>query len=275
MKTPQLDDLELKDAVSATAKINNYIGIMQDITQNIRANGFDVISLQTILNKHKIGKIEYIKDKSLFFIIDYIKIILNDHTITDKERNNISLLKRYFKIEEGDLYKHKYSEIVEILNRQFEKIYEDGIITNEEDIHKFEVQDLFDLSYDQFLEIKEKYISKHREKLKQLELKKQEIKEKLLEKERKKQLHRQALEELIEEGKVFNKRKIGEKNREPIPKEVMNQVWNRGGGKCVKCGSLENLEFDHIIPFSKGGANTYRNLQLLCQKCNRQKSDNI
>jgi len=47
------------------------------------------------------------------------------------------------------------------------------------------------------------------------------------------------------------------------------------GSKCVKCGSNENLEFDHIIPFSKGGSSTARNLQLLCEECNRQKSDNI
>ena len=60
-----------------------------------------------------------------------------------------------------------------------------------------------------------------------------------------------------------------------ISQEVKDQVWNRDGGKCVECGSNENLEFDHIIPFSKGGANTYRNLQLLCESCNRSKSDSI
>ena len=37
----------------------------------------------------------------------------------------------------------------------------------------------------------------------------------------------------------------------------------------------ENIEFDHIVPFSKGGANTYRNIQILCESCNRRKSDNI
>ena len=60
-----------------------------------------------------------------------------------------------------------------------------------------------------------------------------------------------------------------------ISQEVKDRVWNRDNGKCVECGSNENLEFDHIIPFSKGGANTYRNLQLLCEHCNRSKSDKI
>jgi hypothetical protein len=60
-----------------------------------------------------------------------------------------------------------------------------------------------------------------------------------------------------------------------ISQKVMDKVWNRDGGKCVKCGSNEKLEFDHIIPFSKGGSNTYRNIQLLCENCNRSKSNNI
>jgi len=63
--------------------------------------------------------------------------------------------------------------------------------------------------------------------------------------------------------------------REPIPQDVIDAVWNRDGGQCVKCNSNQDLEYDHIIPLSKGGSNRYRNLQLLCVKCNRSKSDNI
>jgi hypothetical protein len=63
--------------------------------------------------------------------------------------------------------------------------------------------------------------------------------------------------------------------REPIPEKVRFIVWRRDEGKCVKCGSRENLEFDHIIPVSKGGSNSARNIQILCQKCNREKSNNI
>lgn len=60
-----------------------------------------------------------------------------------------------------------------------------------------------------------------------------------------------------------------------ISDEVKEFVWRRDQAKCVKCGSQDRLEFDHIIPFSKGGSNTARNIQLLCEKCNRSKHDSI
>lgn len=60
-----------------------------------------------------------------------------------------------------------------------------------------------------------------------------------------------------------------------IPEAVRIEVWRRDGGKCVNCGSRENLEYDHIIPVSKGGSNTARNIELLCEKCNRSKGANI
>ena len=68
---------------------------------------------------------------------------------------------------------------------------------------------------------------------------------------------------------------VSDGKRKPIPQDVKDKVWNRDNGKCIQCGGNENLEFDHIIPVSKGGANTYRNIQLLCENCNRNKSDNI
>lgn len=60
-----------------------------------------------------------------------------------------------------------------------------------------------------------------------------------------------------------------------ISAQVKREVWRRDHGKCVECGSNINLEYDHIIPFSKGGSNTTRNIQLLCEVCNRKKYDKI
>ena len=50
-------------------------------------------------------------------------------------------------------------------------------------------------------------------------------------------------------------------------------VFTRDGGKCNCCGSTLSLEYDHIIPFSCGGQSVVSNIQLLCQKCNRSKSN--
>jgi hypothetical protein len=63
--------------------------------------------------------------------------------------------------------------------------------------------------------------------------------------------------------------------RPRIPEKVRIEVWRRDGGKCSRCGGREKLEYDHIVPISKGGSNTARNIELLCEKHNRSKSNNV
>lgn len=60
-------------------------------------------------------------------------------------------------------------------------------------------------------------------------------------------------------------------NRTSISTEVRREVWRRDEGRCLNCGSQNRLEFDHIIPVAMGGSNTTRNIQLLCEECNREK----
>jgi hypothetical protein len=63
--------------------------------------------------------------------------------------------------------------------------------------------------------------------------------------------------------------------REPIPADVRMFVWKRDQGCCVLCRNNERLEYDHIIPLARGGSNTERNIQLLCEGCNRRKAATI
>ncbi len=72
-----------------------------------------------------------------------------------------------------------------------------------------------------------------------------------------------------------NMEKLEGVSREPIPDSVRLFVWQRDKGQCVKCGSRERLEFDHIIPVVAGGSNTERNVQLLCESCNRSKGPTV
>jgi len=69
-------------------------------------------------------------------------------------------------------------------------------------------------------------------------------------------------------------RRAGPK-REVVRDDVKLLVWSRDGGNCTRCGSTEQLHFDHIIPVAKGGSGEAVNIQLLCQPCNLKKSDKI
>lgn len=61
-----------------------------------------------------------------------------------------------------------------------------------------------------------------------------------------------------------------------IPTSVKLEVWGRDAGKCVICGAVDELHFDHILPYSKGGTSQKaENVQLLCARHNLSKSANI
>ena len=52
-------------------------------------------------------------------------------------------------------------------------------------------------------------------------------------------------------------------------------IYEQQGGVCPHCGKkyeYEEMEGDHINPWSKGGKTELANLQMLCQACNRRKS---
>lgn len=60
-----------------------------------------------------------------------------------------------------------------------------------------------------------------------------------------------------------------------VAQHIRAAVWQRDQGRCVECGAGDYLEYDHIIPWSKGGATSVENLQLLCRRCNSKKRDRI
>jgi hypothetical protein len=61
-----------------------------------------------------------------------------------------------------------------------------------------------------------------------------------------------------------------------IPGRVKLEVFKRDKGACVKCGSKDNLHFDHILPYSLGGTSLKtKNIQLLCARHNLEKSNSL
>jgi CRISPR/Cas system Type II protein with McrA/HNH and RuvC-like nuclease domain len=51
-------------------------------------------------------------------------------------------------------------------------------------------------------------------------------------------------------------------------KTHIKESWNN---KCAYCGNDENLTLDHIVPQSKGGMDTTKNVVCCCHSCNQSK----
>ncbi|MBK7978982.1 MAG: HNH endonuclease [Ignavibacteriae bacterium] len=57
-----------------------------------------------------------------------------------------------------------------------------------------------------------------------------------------------------------------------IPSNIKKEVWKRDSGKCVICGSTDELHFDHDLPYSKGGTSiSINNVRILCARHNLSK----
>jgi len=61
-----------------------------------------------------------------------------------------------------------------------------------------------------------------------------------------------------------------------IPRHIMLRVVRRDNNQCQLCGKIlvdNEIEFDHIIPVSKGGSSEEHNIRVTCFECNRNKSN--
>ena len=56
-----------------------------------------------------------------------------------------------------------------------------------------------------------------------------------------------------------------------VRNKMKKLVLDRDINCCRICGSIDDLEIDHIKPLARGGSNELENLQILCKKHNREK----
>jgi hypothetical protein len=242
--TPSPHDLELTEAFAIIESIPTLSPVIKQIVGELKGNTLNQQRLQQILLDNKLDGTEDIKPELIDLLLLYTNLVLNDHIITPKEYLNCKQLKILFNVRKGDFYRLRYEEIKEVIYKQLERIYrDDNKISDEEAIHKINLQGLFYLSYDQFLEFNEREIRIALEKG-------ADIKD---------------LDTVRYPLKISHNE---EANGVNLFQEIKDIVWERDVGVCTQCKSNRDIGFFPIIPFEKGGSSTYRNMRLLCENCN-------
>ena len=268
------NSVDIKTAFELIVSKDKDQGNLLRVCELIYYKGFDArkSDVLDLLNELNVSSLKDFKSESLKVLILYIRLALNDNILSNEEKNNIKFLKLLLGIKDGDFKNNKliFEQVKNIVKIQLELVYmDDESIDNSEALHKVDLQEVFGLSYDDFLALTNHFdmliigssLDSQQSYHDAIRRTDSFVNEKTLEKWSKENLLND-----VEEVKTRSRR---------ISQSVKDKVWNRDGGCCVLCGSNENIEFDHIVPFSKGGSNTYRNIQILCESCNRKKSDNI
>jgi len=274
-----MNEKNLKDVLSYIISSQALDGSINDLAFLIAKNGTNTTRKNCLemINQSDFKTLKSFKTNSLKLIIAFAKVSLKDNIVSEDEIKSIRFLKLLLDINEGDFMKDKTlaKEVSIIITNQVDLMFsDDQKIDNDESIQKVNLQEIFGLSYDEFAKLtNEAAIAAWDRGSDILDLDtyfdgndyqkwwdKNNIDTEL-------QKEAEGSDDDTEDSENDRSRKISQ--------IVKDRVWNRDNGICVKCGTNENLEFDHIIPFSKGGANTYRNVQLLCESCNRSKSDSI
>ena len=155
----------MKTTIQETAREliahRNYPEVINDALQLIIDDKMNSIALDKTLEAKGIRRITDIKEKTLDVLLDYADIILEDDVLTSEELRNLKLLKLFFRIEEGDFQKNnKFARVENIIVRQLEKIYADNVLDEQEALHQSDLQGVFGLGYNEYMNIVNKVAMK-------------------------------------------------------------------------------------------------------------------
>lgn len=93
------------------------------------------------------------KDDATAFLLLAVRDAVSDHALTDEEVRALTHAKRIFRIEEGDFLRLHEKEVADLLCEELERLLEDLEIDPAEAVHKVKLQDVLDLSYDEFVNL--------------------------------------------------------------------------------------------------------------------------
>lgn len=140
-----------KQGISAIIDSGKYSQVMNGALRLIIEDKMNSIELNKYLSERGTD-FNRLKEEALNVVIDYANICLEDNALSEKEMEQIGLLKLFFRIKEGDFYKFgKEKEVKQVLSIQLRKMYNDDFINKDEALMKNDLQSLFGLSYDEFL----------------------------------------------------------------------------------------------------------------------------
>ncbi len=114
---------------------------------------FSRAAVNEVCREFKLQDLNEIKPELLDLVLYYTSCCLEEHAITEEEKIELKFLKILFQIKEGDLFEYKSNQIRQIISIEAKRILADWKVDETESLYQVDLQQIFDLSYDQYLSI--------------------------------------------------------------------------------------------------------------------------
>src|SRR5688500_14238546 len=148
----------IRELVVATATAAQRSSAAQSIGRLISEGELGPAARREV-TRHRGEKPGALREELLDILMAAIREALKDHRLATEEREFITQLKRLFQIQAGDFYRLRRSDLQATLEAETRRLLIDEQIDNVEALHQVELQALFNLSYDQYLEVTRSEVS--------------------------------------------------------------------------------------------------------------------
>lgn len=146
---------DLKEAFCQIIEFEDFGVPVNEFAGLLARGDFSVQRVADVMERSWISDIAQLKPHTLDLILAYIRAVVEDNLITPKEAGNVNFLKRFFKIKEGDFFTFRRREVEDVVDKQLHWMFQNAVVDEDEALQKVDLQAMFDVSYDQFLQLSE------------------------------------------------------------------------------------------------------------------------
>ncbi len=143
----------LTDYFSSILAETGSRGPVGELVSLLSQGTLDRGAFSEIISRHGVARESWFRKQRLDLVLGYVIARLDSGPMHNDDVASVSSLKKCLGITEGEFISLRPAEVAALLAGQLNRILEDDIIDEREDLYQLDLQAAFDLSYDQYLQL--------------------------------------------------------------------------------------------------------------------------
>lgn len=143
----------LSDHFTKTLAETGPHGAVGELLSFLAQGTLDGMAFTEIIKRHGVSRELWFRKQRLDLVLGYVSHLLDASRLIKDDLATLAELKNCLGIAEGEFISLRPAEVASILVVQLNQILVDDYIDPGEDLYQLELQTVFDLSYDQYLQL--------------------------------------------------------------------------------------------------------------------------